>query len=208
MTGLPAKIALAALALSWAAFSLFVGEAAGANAGAPTIIRNLRSAPSDAARLQMIDLATQRIETSWARPVRWHAGATETLAGLYALRYDLDNDPEALTQSARWTVATLTQNDIQPRAWTRLAHLGLARIPNALCEPHECIARSFETGRMLDSESSCGRLRIAGALEPMTLQDQRVQDFLLVASSRRQIARCLSFLPSNQLFQAVLSKPH
>jgi hypothetical protein len=201
------KLAILALTLAWAYMAAATSEAAFSVAGGAESRNAARLLRSADAKLRTLDLASERIATSWARPLVWHAGAAETLAGLYASRYDLDPEPALLRESARWSSIAIELAPVQPRAWTRLALLDEAGFTNPLCAARECLTRSFETGRMFDGETACWRLQALARLEPISADDQRVRDFLLAARSRRQIARCLNFLPERDLFRIVLEFP-
>ncbi len=200
-----AKLALLAIIVGFSAFAAIVGDAASAGEAGEKALKAARAAPSPAARLRMIDLAIGRIEESRSRPLQWHAGAAEMLAALYASRYDLTRDQIALVRSAYWSAHTVKLARVQPNAWTRLAHLALAGVGNDICEAAACVATSFEVARMQEAESACARLQVAARIEPINASDQRVRDFIVTARSRRQLARCLSFLPQRELFGLLLS---
>jgi hypothetical protein len=196
-----------ALCVAAALFSLTVWEAARAAAQA-----QLRATAAEAIADPVFSesvLASARglLEGSWAQPLVWHAGAQETLSSIEALRAQrTGNDPAHLGASRDAAVALVKRAAVQPAAWARLAALGLLGQANPLCEPQECLDRSWRASPMLRASLACDRLQIAHAANVSFAHgdDPRIRAYLAATPRTRDALRCLRWLPERARFEAFL----
>jgi hypothetical protein len=156
------------------------------------------------AKARVLNAAAREIEGSWARPLTWHAGVTESLAGIYAALADIGPAPATLDAAAYWSERTVRMAPVQPRAWVRLAQLGEAGHPRAVCTPPECLNNSWAVAPVMDLEPACVRLRVAAQHQTIAPSDPRIGWALASMRLKRQAATCLSFLPPAELFHILL----
>jgi hypothetical protein len=196
------------------AFCVFAGLLIGAlvfEAAARTEIAReaIAAAPSLAGSPQhdeVLARAVQQLETSWAQPARWHAGAANALSALYALQAEAaGGDRELFAKSVAAAVTSVRLAPVQPLTWTRLAafaQMGLADVP---CSVEHCLDMSWRAARMIDPRNACTRLRIAHAEGLLTGPDDvRIRWYAQSGASAQEIAHCLDFMPREPLFRSLL----
>lgn len=183
--------------------SAIVFEAASATSLAIDAAAKARDSESAVVRERLLVRGQTLITESWVRPVLWHAGAAEALSGIYFLRAQETNDAALFQQSVASASQAIRLGPVQPHAWTRLALLAEAGHPNAVCDVDVCLAQSWATARMIDPETACARLQLAHRRGQLRADDSRIDDYLRSGVSRRAASACLSFLPGDQLFDAL-----
>jgi hypothetical protein len=160
--------------------------------------------PDARGRIAELEAAAQLIERSWARPAAWHGGANETLSWIYGrLAGETGADPTALGKSAASAARAVALAPIQPASWTRLASLAERGAPSP-CSVEQCLERSWESEKFVDTQTGCARLRMAyrhGMLEPY---DERIGWFARKALHQTEVESCLAFLPPQELFHALM----
>lgn len=195
---------LSALILCAAAGAALVFEAASKTAGALTMIASARESQSSVVQGRILARAETSLRDSWARPTLWHAGAAEALSGVYLLDAQIKSDPRLYAQSAHWAQVAVQRAPVQPHAWTRLALLADAGYPNALCDPADCLTKSWQVAAISDPETDCVRLQLAHRHNLLLRRDPRIDAFLRSGVSRRQAAQCLSFLDPAELYALMM----
>jgi hypothetical protein len=186
------------------AFAATIFEAASATSIALNAISAAQTSDSDPVRQRLLDHAERTLRSSWARPLEWHAGATEALSAAYQLDGQLRGDPNLLTQSAFWAEKTVRLAPVQPHAWTRLAILAEQGHANTVCTLEVCLAKSWQTAPMIDPATGCARLQVAFRRNLLAADDPRIDAYLKSGPSRREAVQCLSFLPAGTVFQTML----
>lgn len=193
--------ALSAIAFVGAAF---VFEAASRTHLALAMTENALASASPNVRAQLLERAEASLQTSWARPLAWHAGATEAFSGILFLQAQTSGEPVQFAESAHWAVKAIQLSPVQPHAWTRLAALALNGHQNTLCDASACLAHSYAIAAMTDPDTECTRLRIAHQLGELRSNDPRLDVYMMARSvSRRVAANCLNFLAPEELFEVL-----
>jgi hypothetical protein len=186
--------------------SALVFEAASKTAIAQAAIRAAPSLEGMDSRDETLARAVQDMETSWAEPAEWHAGAADALSALYALQAEAAGGDRALyAKSIAAASRAVTLAPVQPHAWTRLAAFAQMGLPDVPCSVGECLDMSWRAARMTDPQTACARLRIAHAEGLLTdPNDLRIKWYVQSGAPPTEIARCLDFLSSEPLFQSLL----
>lgn len=202
-----ARVAAAALAALCAFGALFVFEAA-SKTGLASVAANAASrTPDPRQRTALLSDARDLIETSWARPAQWHAGAVEARSWIYALEARAARrDPSLAAQSAAAAALGVSLAPIQPTAWARLAAFAAAGRSTPACDAATCLERSWLSARMTDAATSCARLQLANRIAPIAASDPRVQWFVRSRFHPRVIARCLDFLPTRNVIHILVER--
>jgi hypothetical protein len=155
-------------------------------------------------RIEEFTRSARLIEDSWARPTAWHGGANETLSWIYArLAAEEGSDRDAIAKSASAAARAVAQAPIQPASWARLASLA-DRGAASPCTVEQCLTYSWFAAKFVDSQTGCARLRIAsrhGMLKPF---DARIDWFARKSLHQAEVEQCLSFLPPQELFHALM----
>jgi hypothetical protein len=149
-------------------------------------------------RSATFDSAAALIETSWARPGAWHAGALEALSWLRTQQGEFERAEEAANRSLRI-------DPIQPAAWTRLAALAETGTRVRDCDVQECLERSWRAAKMTEPTTACARLELAYRAGLLAPRDQRV--FWTAKSGffrSREARACFAFLPRKERVRAIL----
>lgn len=196
----PILFAFVAICLIGAAI---VFEAASATSLALDAAAKARDSESTVVRQRLLLRGQTLVAESWARPALWHAGAAEALSGIYFLQAQETHDAALFQQSVASASQAVRLGPVQPHAWTRLALLAEAGHPNTVCNIDACLAQSWATARMIDPETACMRLHLAHRRGQLHADDPRIDDYLRSGVSRRMASACLSFLPGDQLFNAL-----
>jgi hypothetical protein len=198
-----AKAALLAIFAALLVLSAALFDAASAARAAMDLDRAALEARPEA-RDAMLLRAERDLLARWSQPTRWHAGAAEALAWTQALR-------GRLHESAATTEFGVALAPVQPAGWLRLAELRRAGVATRLCDtPAACLDRSWTAALAADPELQCARLDLARALgETPDAEDPRVRALIAARPPRPLLARCLAFLPPEDLFAALgaLNRP-
>ncbi|WP_228445786.1 hypothetical protein [Terricaulis silvestris] len=155
-------------------------------------------------RQRLLERAELGLKQSWALPTRWHAGAAEALSAVIFLKAETLGDASLFEQSARWATHTVRLAPVQPNAWIRLAALAERGYGNSVCDIDLCLERSWSVALMVEPEPACARLQLAQRRNLLTPNDARIEAYLDGGASRSEAARCLSFLPPDELFQTLM----
>jgi hypothetical protein len=167
-----------------------------------------RDATALRAKERLLTRAEQAITGRWSEPTRWHAGAIEALSWNKALRAEATQERARLIESAALLERGLTSAPIQPNGWFRLAAIRHAGIGSALCDARECLERSWRAAPATEPDLACARLNLTYALGAHLRADHpRVRAFVDIVADREMLVRCLSFLPSEDLFAVLLATP-
>jgi hypothetical protein len=193
----------AGLALSAAVF-----DAAAAARTAMELNEAARQASAARAKDRFLTRAEQALQGRWSAPTWWHAGAIEALSWNKALRAELSRSPARWRESGAALERGLSLAPVQPKGWYRLAAIRRAGIGRALCDARVCLERSWKASPAADADFACARLNLAHALGVrLRRDDPRVRAFIDIAPDRATLARCLSFLPAEDLFAVLVSAP-
>jgi hypothetical protein len=197
VAGAAARVLVAAAALAIAFGGAIVFEAAAKTQLALIQAQSVQQLAEEE-RTAAFDSAARLLETSWARPLAWHAGALEALSWIRAQQGRLDEAAGAATRS-------VALDPIQPAAWARLAALADEGVREAGCNAAECLERSWRAAKMTDPPTACARLEIAyrnGLLSP---RDERIEWTARSAFFHgRDTRQCFAFLPSGERVRAIL----
>ncbi|MDZ4690058.1 hypothetical protein [Terricaulis sp.] len=186
-----------------AGFCAIAFEASAQTSVALELIERARVSTSQRVQTQLLTRAEHTLQNSWARPVLWHAGASEALSGAYYAHGLVAQDTALLRQSANWAENTVRLAPVQPHAWIRLAALDEGGIANSLCRVTECLAHAWRVAPLLNGAGGCERLRIAYRVGALTSADARI-DAYVQTHPRRIAAACLDFLPPAELYEALM----
>ncbi len=178
-------------------------EAASQTVSATEVALVSRQASSPALQEQMLSGAAARMQSSWARPALWHAGAAEALSAIYALRGNAAGGARAhYMLSMRLAHRATLIAPAQPRAWARLGEFALMGLPGVPCAAQECILNSWRAAPLLDVETDCARFRVAHASGVQEqLLSKHIDWRLRTNLGADQAARCLDFLSQEEIFQ-------
>ena len=202
-----ARLAGAGFALAAAAFALFVFEAASKTGIAYVAANTAARAQAPETRTALLGETRALLETSWARPTRWHAGAVEALSWIQALEASAAGHDRTLTaRSAEAAAFGVSIAPIQPTAWARLAALGAAGYQVGVCDVATCLERSWMAARMTDFSTACTRIRLANRLSPLQADDPRLTWFAHNMFAAREMADCLGFLPPPVLMRLLVER--
>lgn len=187
-------------------FIAAVFDAAATTQTALDLGRAAQLLPRGSGRAEVLDRATQVLETSWSRALSWHAGALEALSWIEALRADNDaSDRAALARSRAAAERSLQRAPVQPLVWVRLAALAQAGEPTQLCDARTCVERSYASGPMIDPAPACDRLQIArrAGLDSERM-NAAIEAYLAARPAAPDAAACLWFLNPDERFDALL----
>jgi hypothetical protein len=198
------KSVIVAVTLALLCFTAAIFEAASVTAQALTDIASAQINTAPSVQVQLLQRAENSILSDWTHPTTWHAGAAEALSAAYLLDGDAQNSPALLDRSAFWAAQTVRMSPIQPNAWTRLALLAERGHVNRVCTVEECLARSWAAAPVTDPQTGCVRLQLAQRRGLLVRQDRRIDDYLASGPQIEDAARCLSFLPPSEVFQAIM----
>lgn len=196
----PITFAIVAISLVCAAV---VFEAASRTSLALRMAASAGESQSLEVRTRLLERADASLRASWARPLAWHAGATEALSGILLLRAETTNDPAVFAESADWAARTVRLAPVQPHAWTRLALLAERGHPNPICDVVACLTKSWQVAPMIDPQTACVRLQLAHRAAMLTRDDARIDAYLASGVSSSEAARCLNFLAPSDLFETL-----
>ena len=206
------KTCMLAIIFSALGLSALVVEAGAGAAAGVDAFNAARASESANVRTRIAANALSRLETSWARPLTWHAGAAEIASGLYALRADAagaSSDRNAgadYARSAALAARAVQLSPVLPSAWLRLAVLGARGHANSVCAPVDCLEQSWRVVPILDAETECLRLQTAYRLGANQTARAHLGAYLRTPASLRAKAQCLApVMTSTQLFSALLS---
>lgn len=157
-------------------------------------------------RQQILAQAAAGIEESWARPAEWHAGAADALSAIYAFQAEAaGGDRELFARSIAAASRAVALAPLQPHAWTRLAAFAQMGLPDVPCSVAECLDMSWRAARMTDPRTACIRLRIAHAEGLLAGPDDiRIAWYAQSGAGPTEIAQCLDFLPTRDVFRQLL----
>lgn len=192
--------AIVAISLIGAAF---VFEAASRTALALQMASSAGESESQEVKARLLERADASLRASWARPLAWHAGATEALSGILLLRAETTNDPAVFDESADWAARTVRLAPVQPHAWTRLALLTERGHPNPICDVVACLTKSWQVAPMIDPQTACVRLQLAHRAAMLVRNDARIDAYLASGVPSADAARCLNFLQPGELFETL-----
>lgn len=201
-----AKLFACMIAAAALVFTAAVFDAAATTRTALDLGRAAQLLPRGSGRAEVLDRATQVLETSWSRALSWHAGALEALSWIEALRADNDaSDRAALARSRGAAERSLRRAPVQPLVWVRLAALAQAGEASQLCDVQTCVEQSYASGPMLEPALACERLHIArrAGLDG-ELMREAVDAYLAARPAARDAAACLWFLDADERFEALL----
>jgi hypothetical protein len=169
---------------------------------------NAAAATTPAVRGRILQAGIAGLETSWARPLVWHAGANEALSALYAQYGDSRNGDVALyDESVAAAARAVALAPVQPHAWTRLAGFAAMGRPHVPCGVEECLERSWRSAKMVDSTTACARLRLAHKANLLREPgDERIAWYLKSNATDEEVGRCLDFLAPGELFHLLLNR--
>jgi len=205
---LAARIAAAALFFAVAFGAAVISEAAGvtdralkrAHAGVNTLQGDMIA--------EELNSATAMLETSWARPLRWHAGAIEAQSWIHTQRAIVDSDPAEtrrfLNAGAHEAIRGVARAPVQPAAWARLAGLADAGADQTLCTVRECLNHSWRAARMAQAEVACSRLQIAYTNGLLRQNDVRIQWVARADYWGAVMRRCVAFMRPGDMFRALM----
>lgn len=113
-----------------------------------------------------------------------------------------------MTESVALLERGLASAPIQPNGWFWLAAARYGGVSGGLCDARECLERSWRAAPAADPDLACARLNLTYALGAHLSADHpRVRAFVDVVADRSMLARCLSFLPREDLFKVLLASP-
>jgi hypothetical protein len=163
-------------------------------------------ASDPATRLQGFHTAARLLQGSWAHPLAWHAGANEAMsfvaAAIAAQTRDRAFDRLAVTAATR----CVELSPIQPASWARLAAFAQVGRPVEKCAAGLCLEHSWRAAQIADPEIECARMRIAYRMGRLPPDDPHFDTLDRSVLLTRDFARCLAFLPRQQLFQVLLKR--
>lgn len=185
--------------------SLVVFEGAGSTATALRAIENAQASDTPSVRSQLLARAEQTLAASWAKPLTWHAGASEAASGAAWLASAEDR---AASERARdFALDAIAQAPVQPNAYLRLALLSQAGVENGLCAPALCLERSYAQAPIMESDAECARLGVAYRTGMLAIGHERLSAFVTRTPRRQAIACLATFLPADEAFRAALGAP-
>jgi hypothetical protein len=186
--------------------SALVFEAASKTQDARNLLAASDALQGSPLRAQMLSRAANVIETSWAQPAQWHAGAAEALSSVYALQAEASGgDSVFFSKSIAAATRAVALAPVQPQAWARLAAFAQMDLPDVPCSVGACLAMSWRSARMTDPQTACVRLRIAHAEGLLNgPNDERITWYVRSGAGAEDIARCLDFLPRDALFRRLI----
>jgi hypothetical protein len=161
---------------------------------------------SPAAHLDALRRAEAVIATSWARPLAWHAGADEAQSFIAASIAAITNDPADERRAVAAAARAVDLSPIQPAAWARLGAFAHAGRDAPRCDAAVCLDRSWRAVAIADPSIDCARLRIEARLGRLPPGDPRLDALDMSMDSTRDFARCLAFLPRDQLFEVLMRR--
>ncbi|MBL8544349.1 MAG: hypothetical protein JNJ63_11140 [Hyphomonadaceae bacterium] len=179
-------------------------EAASAAAAALELAARAEASPTAGIKQRLLQRARERLESSWAEPLAWHAGAAEALSGVLYEQAAASGTSELYRASGVFAERAVRLSPVIANAWTRLAVLDRAGFGRPICSAAQCLANSWRAAPLLAGESACARIRVQNSVTPLSPDDGRIQAFLDSQSSERAAARCLDFLPPQELYRALL----
>jgi hypothetical protein len=163
-------------------------------------------ASDPAVRVEGLRTAARLLDTSWAQPLAWHAGANEAMSFIAAALGAETRDRAAERLAVLTAARCVEQSPIQPAAWTRLAAFAQARRPVGLCDARSCLDRSWRAAPIADSGIECARMRLEHRLGRLPPGDPRFDALDQSMMSTREFAQCLAFLPRAHLFDVLMKR--
>ena len=199
------RVLLASAAFAMALSAAFVFEAARAAAAAFREVDAALQGETPEMRVAALLQAAEGVETSWAKPERWHAGASEAVSWAYAALAPGDQSGVFTARSITSAQRTLSRAPVQAPAWTRLAVFGERGQPNTVCAPQACLERSWRAVPLAPLATACARLQLGHELGLIgSSDDPRVALMAQVPMGRETLSRCASFLSEAEMFRLML----
>lgn len=202
--GYAARAAAALVALTAAFGAAFVAEGAAKTRVALERAHAAVEAHRGDMLRESLSEAADVLETSWARPLEWHAGALEARSWLYAQQAALRPDPVLIDASAQAAIDSLDRDPVQPAAWARLAGLASAGFDQTRCTLRECLIFSWRAARMAEDDIACPRLQIAYDNRLLRPDDVRITWVARADYWGSVMRRCVSFMRPADMFRALM----
>lgn len=193
-------------ALGMAAGGALVFEAAYSTNTALAAAHRALAQDEGPARTSALLLAANSIESNWARPATWHAGAQEAVSWTYAaLAAQMPENTDFRDRAVLNAERTLSRAPIQPAPWARLAAYDLAGERNGLCAAEECLAHSWRAVEMAPLATYCARLQMGHQLGLVGgAEDPRLLALTRVPVTPETLRACVDYLPADAVYQVLL----
>jgi hypothetical protein len=201
---LRALFCIAALGMSVGGALVF--EAAHSTISALAAARSALTQDEGSARTSALLLAANSIESNWARPATWHAGAQEAASWSYAaLAAQMPDNADFRDRAVLNAERTLSRAPIQPAPWARLAAYDLAGERNGLCTAEECLASSWRAVEMAPLAIYCARLEMGHQLGLVGgADDPRLLALTRVPVTPEALRACVDYLRADAVYQVLL----
>ncbi|WP_135211406.1 hypothetical protein [Vitreimonas flagellata] len=193
-------------ALGMAAGGALVFEAAYSTNTALAAAHSALAQDEGPARTSALLLAANSIESNWARPGGWHAGAQEAVSWTYAaLAAQMPENTDFRDRAVLNAERTLSRAPIQPAPWARLAAYDLAGQRNGLCDAEDCLAYSWRAQEMAPLATYCARLQMGHQLGLVGgAEDPRLLALTRVPVTPEALRACMDYLPADAVYQVLL----
>lgn len=193
-------------ALGMAAGGALVFEAAYSTNTALAAAHGALAHDEGPARTSALLLAANSVESNWARPAAWHAGAQEAVSWTYAaLAAQMPENTDFRDRAVLNAERTLSRAPIQPAPWARLAAYDLAGERNGLCDAADCLAYSWSAQEMAPLATYCARLQMGHQLGLVGgADDPRLLALTRVPVTPEALRVCVDYLPADAVYQVLL----
>jgi hypothetical protein len=193
-------------ALGMAVGGVMVFEAAHSTGTALAAAHRALTQDEGPARTSALLLAANTIESNWAQPAAWHAGAQEAVSWSYAaLAAQMPDNTDFRDRAVLNAERTLSRAPIQPAPWARLAAYDLAGERNGLCAAEDCLAHSWRAVEMAPLATYCARLQMGHQLGLVGgADDPRLLALTRVPVTPDALRACVDYLPGDAVYQVLL----